>query len=152
MQWRLSGCEPSTPDRIPIFTMWLTYLHHWIDIVVHRKIPEAKKTRKSLFSHSLLTGIESVILINISVWGNQATTLYGDWFLTQLPLDKMATISQMTFSNAFPSTKSFVFWLEFHWSLFLSMLRVQLTIKSILVQVMARCQTGDKPLPEPMLT
>ena len=45
--------------------------------------------------------------------------------LTLPPLDKMATISQKTFSNTFSWIKSFVFWFEFHWSLFL---RVQLTI------------------------
>ena len=36
--------------------------------------------------------------------------------LTHLPLDKMAAISQKTFSNTF--LKSFVFRLEFHWGLF----------------------------------
>ena len=45
--------------------------------------------------------------------------------LTHLPLDKMAAISQKIFSDAFLWMKSFVFWLKFHWSLFL---RVQLTI------------------------
>ena len=45
--------------------------------------------------------------------------------LTHLSLDKISAISQTTFSNAFSWTKSFVFWSEFHWSLFL---RVQLTI------------------------
>ena len=51
-----------------------------------------------------------------------------EWYETHLnssPLDKMATILQTTFSNAFASMKSFVFWFKFHWSLFL---RVQLTI------------------------
>ena len=43
--------------------------------------------------------------------------------LTHLPLDKMAAISQTIFSNAFSWMKSLVFWLQFHWSLFL---RVQL--------------------------
>ena len=45
--------------------------------------------------------------------------------LTHLPLDKMATISQMIFADAFSWIKSFVVWLKCHWSLFL---RVQLTI------------------------
>ena len=45
--------------------------------------------------------------------------------LTHLPMDKMAAISQRTFLNTFPWMKSFVFWLKFHWSLFL---RVQLTM------------------------
>ena len=43
--------------------------------------------------------------------------------LTHLPLDKMAAISQTTFSNAFSWMKSFVFWLKFHWSLFRLRLR-----------------------------
>ena len=45
--------------------------------------------------------------------------------LTHLPLNKMAAISQTTFSNAFSLIKRFVDWYEFHWSLFP---RVQLTI------------------------
>ena len=45
--------------------------------------------------------------------------------LSHIRLDKMAAISQMTFSNAFSWTKIFVFWSKFHWSLFL---RGQLTI------------------------
>ena len=45
--------------------------------------------------------------------------------LTHLPLDKMAAISQTTFSNAFLWMKKFEFWLKFHCSLFL---RVQLTM------------------------
>ena len=45
----------------------------------------------------------------------------GRW-LTNLPLDKMAPISQTTFSSAFSWMKSFVFWFEFHWILFRSAL------------------------------
>ena len=45
--------------------------------------------------------------------------------LTHLPMDKMATILQTTFSNAFWSILFFSFRLELHWTLFL---RVQLTI------------------------
>ena len=40
--------------------------------------------------------------------------------LLHLPLDKMAAISQMIFSDALLWMKIFVFWLKFHWSLFLS--------------------------------
>ena len=47
------------------------------------------------------------------------------WHSTHLPLDKMAAFSQTTFSNAFSWMKCLVFWLKFHWSLFL---RVQFTI------------------------
>ena len=47
------------------------------------------------------------------------------WTLTHWGRDKMADISQTTFSNAFSWMKMFEFLLEFHWSLFLG---VQLTI------------------------
>ena len=46
-------------------------------------------------------------------------------FLTYWGWDKMAEISQTTFSNAFSWTEIFQFWLKFHWS---SFPRVQLTI------------------------
>ena len=45
--------------------------------------------------------------------------------LTHWGRDKMAAISQTTFSSAFSWMKTFEFWLRFHWSLFI---RVQLTI------------------------
>ena len=45
--------------------------------------------------------------------------------LTHLPLNKMTTISQTIFSDAFLWMKMFEFRLKFHWSLFL---RFQLTI------------------------
>ena len=48
--------------------------------------------------------------------------------LTHWGWDKMADISQTTFSNIFSSIKMCQFWLKFHWSLFL---RVQLTNSSI---------------------
>ena len=44
---------------------------------------------------------------------------------TNLPLEKMAAISQTTFAKAFTRVKGFVSWFNFHWSLFL---RFQLTI------------------------
>ena len=40
------------------------------------------------------------------------------WVLTRLPLDKMAIISQTTFSSAFSWMTNFVFWFKFNWSLF----------------------------------
>ena len=65
--------------------------------------------------------------------------------------EKMATILHAKFSNAFSWMKSFVFWFEFHWSLFQ---RAQMTNDntSALVQVLAWCQTGDRLLSGPMLT
>ena len=54
-------------------------------------------------------------------------TSSGPWTpaWNHLHLDKMAAISQTICSDAFSWMKSFVFWLQFHWSLFL---RAQLTI------------------------
>ena len=49
-------------------------------------------------------------------------------YLTHLSLDKIATISQMIFPDAFSWMKSFVFWLKFPLSLFL---RIQLTITQL---------------------
>ena len=55
--------------------------------------------------------------------------------------DKMAAILETTFSNALSWTKMFNFRLQFHW---ISFLRVHLTKKSTLVQIVAWCRTGDK--------
>ena len=46
-------------------------------------------------------------------------------YVNPSPLDKMAAVSQTTFSNAFSWMKTFVCWFKFHWTLFLT---VQLTI------------------------
>ena len=66
--------------------------------------------------------------------------------LTHLPLDKMASISQMTSSNTFSWMKSFVlrFSLKF-------VSKGPIDKKLLLGQVMAWCRTGDKPLPEARL-
>ena len=67
--------------------------------------------------------------------------------LTNLSLDKMAAISQTTISNAFLWMESIVI----HNSLkFVPYGPID--NRSALVQVMAWHRTGDKPLPEPMLT
>ena len=71
-----------------------------------------------------------------------------DW-LTHLPLDKMATISQAAVSNAFSWMK--IVFISIRISLkFVP--KGQIDNKAGLVQVMAWRQTGNKPLPEPMLT
>ena len=67
---------------------------------------------------------------------------------TDLPLDKMAANLQTTFSNVFS-------WSEWSISIQISLKFVPkdpIHNKSALVQVMAWHNTGDKPLPEPMLT
>ena len=57
-------------------------------------------------SYSLLV---SVILYDICIYYNS----------THLSLDKMVAISQRIFSDALLWMKYFVFWLKFHWNLFL---------------------------------
>ena len=59
----------------------------------------------------------------------------------------------MTIPDFFPKSRQawepwFEFWFWFHWSLFLE---YRIVNKSLLVQVMAGCGTGAKPLPEPMM-
>ena len=71
-------------------------------------------------NNNALTRSEYIIFYPDSCTHNRVTSL-----LTHLPLDKMAAISQTIFWNAFPWMKSLVFWLKFHWNLFL---RGQLTI------------------------
>ena len=67
---------------------------------------------------------------------------------THLSLDKMAAILQTTFSKKISLMKRFIFWIEILWK-FVS--KGPIDNKAVLVQVMAWCQTGTKPLPEPIL-
>ena len=66
-------------------------------------------------------------------------------YLTHWGRDKMAAISQTTFSNVFSWMKTYEFRLRFHWHSF--------WIHNIpsLVQIMAWRRPGDKPLSEPMM-
>ena len=62
-------------------------------------------------------------------WPHPVCLVISEWsvrpHINSSPLDKTITILQTTHSNAFSWMKTFVFWFEFHWSLFL---RAQLTI------------------------
>ena len=73
---------------------------------------------------------------------------FQQYILTHLGWNKMATILQTTFSNAFSCMKWYEFQLRFHWSLFP---RVQLNNIPALVQTMAWCPPGNKPLSEPLM-
>ena len=70
---------------------------------------------------------------SLCLWGGNLT--HWGW-------DKMATIFQMTFWNAFSLMKMYEFWLKFHQSLFI---RAQLTI------FQPWFRPGDKPLYEPIM-
>ena len=66
--------------------------------------------------------------------------------LTHLPpWKKWQPFWQTTFSNAFLWMKMIEFKFKFHWNV------SPIDNKATLVQVMAWCRTGDKPLPEAML-
>ena len=64
-------------------------------------------------------------LNHVSEKGHRTQSFTECGILTHFPLAKIAGISQMPHSNAFSWMETFVFWFEFHWSLFL---RVQLTL------------------------
>ena len=70
------------------------------------------------------------IVLKIGVWGLYFGLVISYW--THLPLDKMAAFSQTIVSEqvseAFSWLKSFLFWLKFHWSLFLRVLSIGLDI------------------------
>ena len=69
--------------------------------------------------------------------------------LIHLPLGKMAATSETIFSDAFVWIKSCVFRLKFR-RMFVP--KGPIDNKWALVQAMAWRRTGDKPVPEPMLT
>ena len=81
------------------------------------------------FSKTLITVQKFCFKMHLKMFLSMSTYVYSGFnasnTLTHLLLNKMAVISQMTFSNAFSWMKSLVLWFKFHWSLFL---RVQLTI------------------------
>ena len=69
-------------------------------------------------------------------------------FLTHWGRDKMADISQRTFSHEFSWMKIYSFPLKFHWNLF-----PMDPINNIqaLIWIMAGCRSGDEPLSEAMM-
>ena len=68
--------------------------------------------------------------------------------LTHLYLDKITTISQTTFGNAFPWMNILIFWFQVFVK-FVS--KGSIDNNSALVQVVAWRRTCDKPLPKPIL-
>ena len=78
---------------------------------------------------------------------NMRYLLLASRSLTHWGRDKMAAISQTTFSNAFSWMKIYQFRLRFHWKFFP---REEIYIPA-LVQIMAWRRRGDKPLSEPVM-
>ena len=120
------------------------YKAHWTNVWWTMKVFHEHcqgSTRTSVNSNDLSDwfGIRHIVLDTLIKW-----VCFSDYnyYLSHLPLDKMTAISQMIYSDASSWMKSLVFWLKFHWSLFL---RVYLTITQHWLGI------GDKSLSEPML-
>ena len=112
----------SMPSRCPI--------RHWKALQVSKSFSQCLGSASYTGQHpriylTLNTVSDSLHLNQCSFIDSIGPTLHLGFMaqLNHLPLDKMATISQTIFSDAFFWMKSFV--LEFHWS---SFLRVQLTL------------------------
>ena len=86
----------------------------------------------------------------VKSWKVSIPSLYIYCVLTHPRLDKMVTISQTIFLKWIFMNEKFVFWFEFHLSPNGPIYKKTLSIR--LVQAIAWRRTGDKPLPEPMLT
>ena len=95
-------------------------LHHSTWRISHRlvKVP-LREQRLFSFSYAL----SNIKTAEDSAAPGAMTSSYS--ILTHLLLDKMAAMSQTIFSDVYSWLESFVFWLKFHWSLFM---RVQFTI------------------------
>ena len=107
---------------IGIWTSCGIYGPHFVQIL-QNFIPRGQIDNKS----SLVQVRNSTKKVIYITWTNVDQAVWHH--VVSLTLDQFntmaGTISHMTFSNAFSWMKYFVFWLKFHWSLFL---RVQLTI------------------------
>ena len=151
MAWRRPGDKPLyEPMLVFVQTHICVNRPQWVNTEAERKWPPFsrwhfqmyflewkllnlnKKFHWNLFPEFQLTyiipalvEIMAIIWINdgLIYWHKYASLCLSD--LTHLSWDKMAAISQTTFSNAFLWIKvTFLFWFEFHWS---SFLRDQLT-------------------------
>ena len=94
-------------------------------LVYHDEVCEERCVQSSVGQGLILSYTIVFWRDNGSHFTHGPCQVHVDEGLTHWYLDKLAAISQTTFSNAFSWMKSFVFLFEFHWSLFQ---RVQLTI------------------------
>ena len=96
--------------------VWCTFSFVWL-------VKTDTRASVLIVSHVMYMGCQPATQ---SAWGDLKPIFYLFYdLLTHLSRDKMAAISQTIFSDAFSWMKSFIFWLKFHWTLFL---RVLLTI------------------------
>ena len=125
----------------------LCNIHRSYNIEEHRR-PEHRRPLSFIVFRAMLVN-DNALCYSCTVCGLnlQIHSKYIEVINTS-PLDKMATISQMTFSNSFSWMKNVIFRFEFYWFV----PKGPIDEKSVCVHVMAWCWTGDKPFLEPMLT
>ena len=104
--------------------------HPHLEVGIKRAMVESGVVRclttSSVNGSGLGIQLGAIVTRSNKTWSNVISTSYDDFFfLTHWGRDKMATISQTTFSNTFCWMSMNEFHLIFHWSLFL---RFELTI------------------------
>ena len=117
--------ELSTPMIFVLFTTTI----NWCPIPHNVIVISKEDCGQQCLQMNLATATDqspfSMIIRMLGGWWRNWYCIVVGQHLTHLPLNKMAAILQMIFSDAFSWMKSFAFWWRFHWSLFL---RVQLAI------------------------
>ena len=126
--------------KVQFWNTWIKFMSTSCEIVL-RWMPHTTCEDKSTSVNGLVPSGNKPLpepiftKFYVAMWRHQVT-------MSKLifPFDKMATILETTFLNVF---WNFVFWFEFHWSLFLM---VQLTVSHHWFRFdLTWCQTGSKP-------
>ena len=124
-------CGNLTIAPVPAKQPWWIWINTSCEFIMNDCITT---TKQSTTKPCIFLGIYCIVsflslkpgpyptLINLILYHFDSLLLM---LFSHLPPDKLAITSQAIFSDAFLWMKYFVFWLKFHWSLFL---RVQLTI------------------------
>ena len=99
------------------------------------------------FNHFVYRKLNASGMLHLYYIDTHTSWIWNLTWLTHLPLDKMTTILQTTFSSAFSWNIRIL--IQFSPKF---VPKCPIDNKSALVQVMACRPSGAKPLPEPMLT
>ena len=93
-------------------------------------------------------GVSNVVAKDLALIWYHGMAVHAGVALTHWGRDKMAAISQTTFSNAFSWMKVHAFCSKFRWGF---ATKVQINNITEVVQIMAWCRPGGKPLSKPMM-
>ena len=143
---RVRSVTFSVLDRL---FFWLGIQYDSIMWVIMRRRGVSSERRRSSYSSFAMVWDKCLQFDNSHCSGTFSTLfclLHN--CLTHWGQDKIAVISQMTFSNASSRTKMYGFWLRFHLKFVPD---VQINNIPGLVQIMAWRRPGDKPLSEPRM-